>query len=48
MVCTEHGILSQAATGGGVLLDRSVFVAINLGNGDGPQTTYRLTVTAGG
>jgi hypothetical protein len=45
---TEHGILSQAATGGGVLLDRSVFSAINLATGDSLQTTYDLTLTAGG
>lgn len=47
---TEHGILSQAATGGGTLLDRSVFSAINLTgtNGDGLQSTYDFTLTAGG
>lgn len=45
---TEHGILSQAATGGGVLLDRSVFSVINLANGDSLQSTYDLTLTAGG
>ena len=47
---TEHGIFSQAATGGGTLLDRSVFTAINLngGNGDGLQTTYDLTFPSGG
>lgn len=47
---TEHMILSQAATGGGVGLDRSVFSAINLNgaNGDGLQSDYRLTITAGG
>lgn len=47
---TEHGVLSQAATGGGVLLDRSVFSAINLvgANADALQTDYRLTFTAGG
>ena len=46
---TEHGVLSQAATGGGVLLDRSVFAAINLDGtaGDGLQSTYDLTLTAG-
>jgi hypothetical protein len=46
---TEHGIFDQAATGGGTLLDRSVFSAINLngGNGDGLQSTYDFTVTAG-
>lgn len=47
---TEHGIFTQAATGGGTLLDRSVFAAVNLtgANGDGIQTDYRFTVTAGG
>lgn len=47
---TEHGIFDQAATGGGVLWDRSVFAAINLvgANGDGLTTTYDLTATAGG
>lgn len=45
---TEHGILSQAATGGGVLWDRSVFSAINVVNGDSIQFTYTCTVSAGG
>lgn len=47
---TEHGILSQAATGGGTLWDRSVFSAINLvgANGDGIQSTYDMTASAGG
>lgn len=44
---TEHGIFSQAATGGGVLLDRSVFSAINVANGDSIQFTYDLTFPAG-
>lgn len=44
---TEHGLLSQAATGGGVLFDRTVFAAVNLGNGDSLQSTYSLTITAG-
>lgn len=46
----EHGIFSQAATGGGVLLDRSVFAAINLDGtaGDGLQSTYDLTLSSGG
>ena len=44
---TEHGIFSQAATGGGTLLDRSVFSAINLASGDSLQTTYDLTLSAG-
>jgi hypothetical protein len=45
---TEHGIFSQAAVGGGVLLDRSLFSAINLVSGDGLQTQYDLTFTSGG
>lgn len=45
---TEHGIFSQAATGGGTLLDRSLFSVINLANGDSLQSTYELTVSAGG
>lgn len=47
---TEHGIFSQAATGGGTLLDRSVFSAVNLNsaNGDSLQTTYELTLPSGG
>lgn len=44
----EHGIFSQAATGGGVLLDRSVFAVKNLDVGDSLQVTYDLTFTAGG
>jgi hypothetical protein len=47
---TEHGVLSQAATGGGTLLDRHVFSAINLDGaaGDGLQSTYDFTLSAGG
>lgn len=44
---TEHGIFSQAATGGGTLLDRSVFSAINVASGDSIQFTYDLTLPAG-
>lgn len=45
---TEHGIFSQAATGGGTLLDRSVFSAVNLvASSDSLQATYDLTFTAG-
>lgn len=47
VACTEHGIFSQAATGGGTLLDRSVFSVVNLANGDSLQSTYDLTLTAG-
>lgn len=47
---TEHGIFSQAPTGGGTLWDRSVFAAINVvgANGDSIQTTYTCTLSAGG
>src|SRR5262245_12669619 len=45
---TEHGILTQAATGGGTLLDRSVFSAINLVANDAIQATYDLTFANGG
>ena len=44
---TEHGIFS--AVSGVTLLDRSVFAAVNLVAGsDSLQTTYDLTITAGG
>lgn len=43
----EHGIFDQAATGGGVLLDRTVFAVVNLDNGDSLQSTYELTLPAG-
>lgn len=45
---TEHGIFSQAATGGGTLLDRSVFSVLNLVSGDSLQSTYDCTFSAGG
>lgn len=45
---TEWGLLSQAATGGGTLMDRETFTAVALANGDSLQTTYSLTFTAGG
>lgn len=45
---TEHGLLSQAATGGGVLWDRSVFSVLNLAASDSLQTTYDLSAASGG
>ncbi len=47
---TEHGIFSQAATGGGTLWDRSKFTAINVvgASGDSIQFTYNLSLTSGG
>lgn len=45
---TEHGIFSQAANSGGVLLDRSKFTGIAVAaTGDSLQATYDFTVTAG-
>lgn len=45
---TEHGLFSQAATGGGTLWDRSVFSAINVVSGDSIQSQYTVTVSSGG
>jgi hypothetical protein len=47
IAAVEHGIFSQAATGGGTLLDRSVFSTVNLASGDSIQFTYDLTLPAG-
>jgi hypothetical protein len=44
-VVVEHGIFSASSSG--TLLDRSVFSAINLANGDSIQFTYELTLPAG-
>lgn len=44
---TEHGVLTQAATGGGTLLDRSVFSVVNLSTGDALVTPYEYTSVAG-
>jgi hypothetical protein len=41
---TEHGILSAAT--GGILMDRSVFAAINVGTTDSIQFTYDCTFNA--
>lgn len=48
VAATEHGIFSQAATGGGVMIDRSVFSAVNLASGESLQATYQLTFPSGG
>jgi hypothetical protein len=45
---TEHGLFSQAATGGGTLWDRSVFSAINVVSADSIQFTYTCTLSSGG
>lgn len=46
LAITEHGLFSAAS--GGTLLDRSVFSAVNVNNGDSIQFTYTLTINAGG
>lgn len=42
---TEHGLFNDPTAG--TLLDRTVFSAVNVGNGDSIQFTYTLTLTAG-
>lgn len=46
LAITEHGLFSAATSG--TLLDRTVFSAINVVNGDSIQFTYSLTISAGG
>lgn len=45
LAITEHGIFSASTAG--TLLDRSVFTAINVINGDSIEFTYELTLPAG-
>lgn len=44
----EHGIFDNATRGSGTLWDRTVYAAITLSSGDGLQSVYTLTLTAGG
>src|SRR5512139_177441 len=44
----EHGLFTQAATGGGTLFDRSTFTVINVASGDSIQFTYTATLSSGG
>lgn len=46
LAITEHGVFS--ASSAGTLLDRSVFAAVNVVNGESIQFQYTLTVAAGG
>lgn len=48
IAAVEHGLFSQAATGGGTLWDRSVFSVVNLASGDSIQFTYDMTASSGG
>ena len=43
---TEHGLFNDVAAG--TLMDRTVFSAVNVVNGDSIQFTYTLTISAGG
>jgi hypothetical protein len=43
---TEHGLFNDSSAG--TLMDRSVFSAINVVNGDSISFTYSLTVSSGG
>lgn len=43
---TEHGLFNASTAG--TLMDRSVFSAVNVVNGDSIQFTYSLTVNSGG
>lgn len=43
---TEHGLFNDATTG--TLMDRTVFSAVNVVNGDSVTYTYTLTISAGG
>lgn len=46
LAITEHGLFSASTSG--TLLDRSVFSAINVINGDQITLTYQLSLSAGG
>ena len=46
LAITEHGLFSASTSG--TMLDRTVFSAINVVNGDSIQFTYTLTISAGG
>jgi len=43
----EHGLFTQAATGGGTLLDRTVFATVTIQSGESLQCEYTITFTAG-
>ena len=46
LAITEHGVFTTAARTSTVLMDRSVFAAINVVSGDSIQFTYVLTINA--
>lgn len=46
LAITEHGVFSASTSG--TMLDRSLFTAVNVVNGDSIQFQYTLTVNSGG
>lgn len=44
----EHGLFSQAATGGGTLWDRTVFAVVTMLTGESLQCQYQCTINSGG
>lgn len=45
---TEHAVMSQAATAGGTMLDRSLFSVVNIvASADSLQATYDFTINSG-
>jgi hypothetical protein len=46
LAITEHGLFNASTSG--TLMDRHVFSAVNVVNGDSIEFTYELTVNAGG
>jgi hypothetical protein len=45
---TEHTLTNNGADATGICIDRTVFGAINVNNGDSIEHTYELTVNSGG
>ena len=45
---TEHGLFNNTRVGGGTLMDRTVFAAVNVASGDSISFSFELTCTAGG
>ena len=46
LAITEHGLFNAATVG--TLMDRSVFLAVNVANGEKIEFSYQLTVNSGG
>ena len=48
IAAVEHGLFTQAATGGGTLADRSVYSVVNIASGENITTQYTITFNSGG